>query len=225
MPYLILNKATAKAFALEEGQKRTVSAGTEILFQANNAAQKGVICGIFEDSSDIPAVYMSYDTAQREYSQGSGTELLLSLTKKGLGEKVVKAVQRLGLSTFFDSNESLRWELMVQQVWQKLLTSIGFIVCAVILALQNWHQELSTRKGETASLLISGIVENEMDIIFTLRLAVMELCCMCLAVVTAGIIGVLSELTVCVSVGWAFISFVIMILLGIRYRNARRHFV
>lgn len=212
MPYVILNKAAAKAFALEEGQKRTASSGTEILFQANGAAQKGVICGIFEDGSDIPAAYMSYDTAQRGYSQGSGTEFLLSLTQKGLGEKVVKAVQRLGLSTFFDSYESLRWELMVQQVWQLLLTSIGFTVCAVILALQNWHQERSARKGEIASLLISGIVENELDSILTLRLALMELCCLCLAVVTAGIIGILTGLAVCVSAGCAFISFIIMIL-------------
>lgn len=225
MPYVILNKAAAKAFALDEGKKRTVSAGAEILFQANNAAQKGVICGIFEDHSDIPAAYMSYDTAQREYSQGSGTELLLSLTKKGLGEKVVKAAQRLGLSTSFDPNESLRWELMVQQVWQTFMTSIGFIVCAVILALQNWRQERSTRKGEIASLLISGIVENEMDRIFTLRLAVMELCCMCLTVVTAGIVGLLSGLALCVSASCAFVSFIIIMLQGIRYRNARRHFL
>lgn len=192
MPFLVLNKAASKAFSMDGDATMTVSANTEVLLKENAIERKAIICGIFDDDSKIPAAYMSYDTAKQEFPQSGSAELLLSLAHKGACKKVVNAIQRLGLFASFDENGSMRMELMTQQVWLLLLTSIGFMACAAILIVKNRSEERVKQKGEITALLISGLLGKETMAIYPLRIVLTEIICLAFSTATAGITGKLS---------------------------------
>ena len=82
MPYLILNEPAAKAFS-HEYQTITVTPEQTVIMNANGAERKAIICGIFDDGSENPAVYMSYDAAQKEYGTSGPTELVFLLSNMG----------------------------------------------------------------------------------------------------------------------------------------------
>lgn len=212
MPFLVLNQAAVKAFTVDKYSTMTVSANMEILLKENDAERKSVVCGIFDDGSETPAAYMSYDTAVREFPQSGTTVLLLFLGDKGDCDKVVKSIRRLGLNASFDENESLRWELMEQKAWLFLLAGIGFIACAAILIRKNRSLELIMRQGEIFSLLSAGLVEKETAAIYPLRLALAEMSCDVIASIVADITGSLSLFAVGVCNVIGLIYFILMVL-------------
>lgn len=199
MPYLVLNNAAANSFALDGDITTTLSAGTLVLLRENNEERKAVICGIFDDDSDSPSAFMSYDCASQKFSKGSGTELLLYLGHKGDCEEVVKAIRRLGINASFDENQSLRWKLMKQQLWESVISSIGFLICGAYIIKERRFRELEERSGEILTLLCSGLNRSESTALFSLRILVTEILSILLAAFAAWIIGTFSFIAICIS--------------------------
>lgn len=206
MPYLVLNKAAAEAFATPEDEKITITANTEVLLKCGELECKANVCGIFDDGSETPAAFMSYDTAIKEFSQSASNELLLALANKGASADVVRSIRRLGLNASFDENESLRWELLGQQVWLLALMSLGFIVCTYCLNAQNTRYNQATQHKEESALLISGMDMSAVEMIYSLRLAIMESFCCVLALAVAGLTGTssLMGLGFVLAIAWVF---------------------
>ncbi len=181
MPFLILNTAAAEDL--------TATVNAEILVNGH----KSVICGIFDDGSEVPSAYMSYETASRFFPQTGQTELLIALRGKGYGSEVAQELQKQGLRAAFDENLHLRWELQTQQGWLFLLTAAGFLTCAGILIAVNRRRELETQYGETSDLLLAGLLPQEVRWIFPLRITFAVLLNLALVSIIAWVVAILQQ--------------------------------
>ena len=195
MPYLILNKAAAKAFT-HEYQTITVIPEDTVMMNANGTERKAIICGIFEDGSETPTVYMSYDTAQKEYSTSGQTELLFLLNNMGSAEDVVSALQRQNIYASFDSNLTLAWELLQKQCWQTTLLSIGLLACATALIREKRSAEIAKTRSEITMLLLSGMTADAVGSIYPLRIILTGLTCTLAATLMALIMGTFTWIAV-----------------------------
>lgn len=196
MPYLILNKAAAKAFT-HEYQTLTATPEDTVMMNANGTERKAIICGIFDDGSEVPAVYMSYDTAQKEYGTSGQTELLFLLNNMGGAEDVVTALQRQNIYASFDSNLTLAWELLQTQCWQTTLLSVGLLACAVALIREKRSAEILKAQSETEMLLLSGMTADAVGSIYPLRIALTGLICALTATFIALMMGTFTWITAC----------------------------
>lgn len=183
-PYLILNKAAAKAFT-HEYQTITVIPEDTVMMNVNGAEQKAIICGIFDDESEIPTVYMSYDVAQKECGTSGQTDLVFRLSNIASAEDVVSALQRQNIDAGFDPNLTLAWELLQKQGWQTALLSIGLLACAVALIREKRSVEKIKAHSETTMLLVCGMTANEISRIFALRIVFANLLCILTALSVA----------------------------------------
>ena len=181
MPYLILNKAAAKSFT-HEYQTITVTSEDTVILTTNGTERKAIICGIFDDGSETPAVYMSYDVAQKEYGTSGQTELLFLLANMGSAEDVVSALQRKNIYARFDSNLTLAWELLQTQCWQTALLSVGLLACAAALIREKRSAEIAKTRSETEMLLLSGMTADAVGSIYPLRIALTGFVCTLCAV-------------------------------------------
>lgn len=170
MPYLILNEPAAKAFS-HEYQTITVTPEQTVIMNANGAGRKAIICGIFDDGSKKPAVYMSYDAAQREYRTSGQTELVFLLSNMGSAEDVVSALQRQNIYASFDPNLTLAWELLQTQCWQTALLSVCLLACAVALIKEKRSAEIAKSQSEAVILLLSGMTADAVGQVYPLRIA------------------------------------------------------
>ena len=195
MPYLILNKAAAKGFAYEY-QTITVATEETVMMNTNGAERKAIICGIFDDGSETPTVYMSYDAAQKEYATSGQTELVFLLSNMGSAEDVVSALQRQNIYASFDPNLTLAWELLQKQCWQTALLSIGLLACAAALIREKRISEIAKTRSETAMLLLSGMTADSVRTIYPLRIALTGLACTLAVALIALIVGTLSLIPV-----------------------------
>ena len=195
MPYLILNKAAAKGFAYEY-QTITVATEETVMMNTNGAERKAIICGIFDDGSETPAVFMSYDAAQREYGTSGQTELVFLLNNMGSAEDVVTALQRQNIYASFDPNLTLAWELLQTQCWQTALLSIGLLACAAALIREKRISEIAKTRSETAMLLLSGMTADSVRTIYPLRIALTGLACTLAVALIALIVGTFSLIPV-----------------------------
>ena len=191
MPYLILNKAATKSFS-QEYQTITVSAEDTVMMNANGTKRKAIVCGVFDDGSEIPAVYMSYEVAQKEYGYNGQTELIFLLENKGAAENVVSSLQRHHIHADFDSSITLAWELLQKQGWQTFFLSISLLTCATVLIRKNRASEIAQYRPEMAMLLLSGITSNTVGIIYPLRIILTETPCMIAASVISTFTGAFS---------------------------------
>jgi hypothetical protein len=169
MPYLILNRAAAKSFS-QNYQTITVSSDDTLVMNVNGTARRAIVCGIFDDGSETPVVYMSYDVAQKEYGTTGQTELLFLLNNMGSAENVVSALQRQNIYASFDSNLTLAWELLQKQCWQTILLSIGLLACAIVLIREKQIAEIAKSYPETNMLLLAGMTVSEVHMLFPVRL-------------------------------------------------------
>ena len=204
MPYLILNKAAAKAFT-HEYQTITVSPEDTVMMNANGTERKAIICGIFDDGSETPAVYMSHDAAQKEFGTRGQTELLFLLNNMGCAEDVVFALQRQNIYASFNPNLTLAWELLQTQCWQTALLSIGLLACAVALIREKRSTEIGNARSETAMLLLSGMTADAVGNIYPLRIGLTGMSSTLAATLIALIMGTLSMIAVGVSICVAFL--------------------
>ena len=199
MPYLILNKAAAKAFT-HEYQTITVSPEDTVMMYANGAERKTIICGIFDDGSEIPAAYMSYDVAQKEYGTSGQTELVFLLNNMGSAEDVVSALQRKNIYARFDSNLTLAWELLQTQCWQTALLSIGLLACAAVLIREKRIAEIAKTRSEMEMLLLAGMTADAVDHIFPLRITFACTACVLAAAIISAFMGTFSLIALGVSI-------------------------
>ena len=191
MPYLILNEPVAKAFS-HEYQTITVIPEDTVMMNANGTERKAIICGIFDDGSETPTVYMSYDVAQKEYGSNDQTKLLFLLNNMGSAEDVVSALQRQNIYASFDPNLTLAWELLRKQGWQTILLSISLLACATTLIREKRISEIAKTRSETAMLLLSGMTADAVGRIYPLRIALTGLACILTDIVIALILGLFS---------------------------------
>lgn len=191
MPYLILNEPAAKAFSLEY-QTITVTPEDTVMMNTNGTERKAIICGIFDDGSETPAVYMSYDVAQKEYSTGGQTELVFLLNNISSAEDVVSALQRKNIYARFDSNLTLAWELLQTQCWQTAMLSIGLLACATALIREKRSAEIVKTRSETEMLLLAGMTADAVDHIFPLRITFTCTACVLAAAIISAIMGTFS---------------------------------
>ena len=199
MPYLILNKAAAKAFS-HENQTVTVSPEDTVMMNANGAERKAIICGIFDDGSETLSVYMSYDVAQKEFGTGGQTELVFLLNNMGSAEDVVSALQRQNIYASFDPNLTLAWELLQKQGWQTILLSIGLLTCAVALIREKRISEIAKTRSETVMLLLSGITADAFRHIYPLRITLTSLACVLVAALISVITATFSLIAMGISI-------------------------
>ena len=191
MPYLILNEPAAKAFS-HEYQTITVTPEQTVIMNANGAERKAIICGIFDDGSETPTVYMGYDVAQKAYGTSGQTELLFLLNNMGGAQDVVSALQRRNIYASFDSNLTLAWELLQRQCWQTVLLSIGLLACAIALIREKRSAEIVNNQSETAMLFLSGMTADAVGIIYPLRIALTETISILTATMLALLMGTFS---------------------------------
>ena len=199
MSYLILNKAAAKGFAYEY-QTITVATEDTVMMHTNGAERKAIICGIFDDGSETPAVYMSYDVAQKEYGTSGQTELVFLLNNMGIAENVVSALQRKNIYASFDSNLTLAWELLQKQCWQTIMLSIGLLACAAALIREKRSAEIVKTRSETEMLLLAGMTVDAVYHIFPLRITFTCTACVLAAAIISAIIGTFSLTALGVSI-------------------------
>ena len=191
MPYLILNKSAAKAFT-NEYQTITATPEDTLILTVNGTERKAIICGIFDDGSETPAVYMSYDVAQKEYSTGGQTELVFLLNNISSAEDVVSALQRKNIYARFDSNLTLAWELLQTQCWQTAMLSIGLLACATALIREKRSAEIVKTRSEMEILLLAGMTADAVDHIFPLRITFTCTACVLAAAIISAIMGTFS---------------------------------
>ena len=214
MPYLILNEPAAKAFS-HEYQTITVTPEDTVMMNANGAERKAIICGIFDDGSETPAAYMSYDVAQKEYGSNDQTKLLFLLSNMGSAEDVVTALQRQNIYASFDPNLTLAWELLQKQCWQTALLSVALLACAAALIKEKRSAEIAKNQSETVMLLLSGMTADAVGRIYPLRIALTGLACTLSAMLIALIIGTFSLMAVGIGICAAGVTcFIILICSG-----------
>lgn len=211
MPYLILNKAAAKAFT-HEYQTITVIPEDTVMMNANGTERKAIICGIFDDGSETPTIYMSYDAAQKEYGTSGQTELLFLLNNMGSAEDVVSTLQRQNIYASFDPNLTLAWELLQKQCWQTALLSVGLLACAVALIREKRLTEITKTQSEIAMLLLSSMTAGAVGSIYPLRIGMAGLASTLAAALMALIMGTFSWISVGIVIGVAGVSCVIILI-------------
>ena len=64
MPYLVLNEAATKLFA-EKDDEPGIAVQEELLLKSGDVETKAQVCGIHQDDSEIPHIYMSYEVAHK----------------------------------------------------------------------------------------------------------------------------------------------------------------
>lgn len=199
MPYLVLNKAAAKAFTCEY-QTITVTLEETVIMNTNGAERKAIVCGIFDDGSETPTVYLSYDAAQKEYGTSGPTELVFLLSNMGSAEDVVSALQRQNIYASFDPNLTLAWELLRKQCWQTALLSVGLLACAMALIREKRLTEVTKNRSETEILFLSGMTKNSIDVIYPLRVFAAGMTCILLASAAALLVCTfsLNALGICI---------------------------
>lgn len=170
------------------------------MMNVNGTERKAIICGIFDDGSETPIVYMSYDVAQKEYGTSGQTELLFLLNNMGSAEDVVSALQRQNIYASFDPNLTLAWELLQKQGWQTILLSIGLLACAVALIREKRISEIAKTRSETAMLLLSGMTADAVGSIYPLRIILTEVLCNLAATLISFLIGTFSLIAVGTSI-------------------------
>lgn len=195
MAYLIFNEAASKSFTNED-QITEVSLQDTVLVSVNGTNRKAVVCGIFDDGSKTPAIYMSYDVAQKQYGHNGQTELVILLKGKGAGSQVVSELQRYKIYANFDSSITLALEVMLNQCWQTAFLSVAFLSSSVVLICEKRRSEKRSCRSENAVLIISGITEDMVARIYPLRLVLTGFLCSAAAALVSVFMGTFSAAAV-----------------------------
>ncbi len=193
MPFLVLNEAAAKSFS-QGHQTTSVSPEDTLMMDVGGEPRKAVVCGIFEDGSEAPVVYMSYDAAQKETEYTGQAEFLFLLEGRGAAEDVVSALQRQNIHASLDPGITLAWELLQKQFWQTGLLSFGLTTCAVVLIREKRTAEKNRCQWEAAMLYLSGLTVKSVSMIYPLRIVLLLVSVLLLVLLAASLLGEFSFL-------------------------------
>lgn len=208
MPYLILNEAAAKAFSMD-GKTMSISLEDTVMLKIDDTERKANICGIFDDGSETPIVYMSYDTAHKEFGRNQAFELVFALKNKGYAESVATALRAQDVDAVFDASVGPSWDLLTQQFLQTMFFSISLLSCFAVLIHERHKKEVQESRFELMMLLISGIARENVEIVYILRIAMLEMICLIATAIFSFFTGMFSLLAsvvvVCVSCAYFFV--------------------
>lgn len=178
----------------------------EVLLKSGDVETKAQICGIYQDESETPQIYMGYEVARKLFgTQFTGTTIALRLVNKGVVEEAAASLRKQRLSASVDTDTSLAWNLLERQTWQTFLVSAVFVACSAILTREKLLQERQSTSGEWETLLMAGLTIYDVKKIIPLRILIMDAIIMCgimaIAAVNGGfdVIAVVSEL-ICILV-------------------------
>lgn len=188
MPYLLLNETAAKSFS-EKDSDPGIESQESVIVKCEDTECKATISGIFQDDDTSSQIYMSYDVARKLFPSDSSTKVTLRLKNKGTAEYVVSQLQRKGYSTSVDSDMVLAWELLEQQTWQSIITSMGFIVCSIMLLRNNTIIEYEARSEEKDALVLSGMTSVQVGWSAIIRLLILNIICLVIVCCAACVIG------------------------------------
>ncbi len=196
MPYLVLNEVATRLFA-EKDDEPGIAVQEELLLKSGDVETKAQVCGIYQDDSEIPHIYMSYEVAHKLFgAQFTGTNVAFLLTNKGAVEEVSAKLRKQSFSVGANTDTSLAWNLLEQQTWQTFLVSAVFVVCSAMLTRGKIMQEKRSSGGEYAVLLTAGLLTSKVEKIIPLRILIMESILMCGTLGIAVVIGSFSMLAI-----------------------------
>ena len=174
MPYLVLNEAATRLFT-EKDDDPGIAVQEELLLKSGDVETKAQVCGIYQDDSETPHIYMSYEVAHKLFgAQFTGTNVAFLLTNKGAVEQVSAKLRKQNFSVGANTDTSLAWNLLEQQTWQTFLVSVVFVVCSAMLTREKIVQEKRSAGGEYAVLLTAGLLPCKVEKIIPLRILIME---------------------------------------------------
>lgn len=196
MPYLVLNKAATRLFA-EKDDEPGIVVQEELLLKSGDVETKAQVCGIYQDDSETPHIYMSYEVAHKLFgAQFTGTNVAFLLTNKGAVDEVSAKLRKQNFSVGANTDTSLAWNLLEQQTWQTFLVSVVFVVCSAMLTRKKIVQEKRSAGGEYAVLLTAGLLTCKVEKIIPLRILIMESILMCGTLGITVVIGSFSMLAI-----------------------------
>lgn len=189
MPYLVLNEAATKLFS-EKDDIHGIGVQEELLLKSGDVETTAQICGIYQDDSETPHIYMSYEVAHKLFgAQFTGTNVAFLLTNKGAVEEVSANLRKQNFSVGANTDTSLAWNLLEQQTWQTFLVSTVFTVCSAILIRERIVQEKRSSSGEYSVLLTAGLTAKLAGKIIPLRIVVLDIIAMSFTQAAAAMIG------------------------------------
>lgn len=189
MPYLLLNESAAKSFSYER-LSLEVSIGDSVMISVNGRETKAVVCGIFSNDSENPTVYMSYEVARKEYGSGSHNRLLILLDNWKETKKIANLLRKQNIQLEYDSSIIMLGETLQKECIQILCLCISILTCSLVLIREKRKIEIHTCRYEIKSLLVSGMTEQNVENTYLIRIALMQLICLCLSAVASLVIGI-----------------------------------
>ena len=179
MPYLVLNEAATRLFA-EKDDEPGIAVQEELLLKSGDVETKAQACGIYQDDSEVPHIYMSYEVAHKLFgAQFTGTNVAFLLTNKGAVEQVSAKLRKQNFSVGANTDTSLAWNLLEQQTWQTFLVSAVFVVCSAILIREKKACEKRQSNGEQEVLLTAGLTAHMVESVVFVRILMLEVTIIC----------------------------------------------
>ena len=177
MPYLVLNEAATKLFT-EKDNEPGIAVQEELLLKSGDVETKAQVCGIYQDESETPHIYMSYEVAHKLFGvQFMGTKVVFLLTNKGTVEGVSAKLRKQNFSVDANTDTRLAWDLLERQTWQTFLVSAILVACSAILTRENLLQERFSSKAEWEILLTNGMSVKKIEQMLLIRIVITELIC------------------------------------------------
>lgn len=195
MPYLVLNEAATKLFT-EKDNEPGIAVQEELLLKSGDVETKAQVCGIYQDESETPHIYMSYDVAHKLFGvQFMGTKVVFLLTNKGTVEGVSAKLRKQNFSVNANTDTRLAWDLLERQTWQTFLVSAVLVACSAILTRENLLQERFSSKAEWEILLTNGMSVKKIEQMLLVRIVITELICIFVTMIISETVNTFSWIT------------------------------
>lgn len=195
MPYLVLNEAATKLFT-EKDNEPGIAVQEELLLKSGDVETKAQVCGIYQDESETPHIYMSYEVAHKLFGvQFMGTKVVFLLTNKGTVEGVSPKLRKQNFSVDANTDTRLAWDLLERQTWQTFLVSAILVACSAILTRENLLQERFSSKAEWEILLTNGMSVKKIEQMLLIRIVITELICIFVSMIISETVNTFSWIT------------------------------
>lgn len=200
MPYLILNEAALKAFKDSDGKSPgnvDINGSFSLLLENESPA---ILCGVLSDGAETPKVYMNYDAAKSLAGFQEQYQIRFQLFSAGYGNKVTRELKTYGLEVQNEYERIEQWEAAERSIMQQCVSSLGFLICALLLTQKNYTLEKIQRREEIKNLRLSGLSMKELHCILRLRLAIMLVLCIAVACIAAWWTSNMSSLALLIAI-------------------------
>lgn len=214
MSYLVLNEAALKSFRDSDGKSIgnvDINGSFTLLLENDSPA---ILCGILSDGAETPKVYMNYDAAKSLVDFQNQYQILFQLVSVGYGSKVIRELKDFGLEVQNEYEQIEQWETTERSIIQQCVSSLGFLICALLLTQKNYTLEKIQRREEIKNLRLSGLSMKELYYILLLRLTIMFVLCIVAAGIAAWWTSNMSSLALLIAV---IVSGICLLLLSVSF--------